>query len=159
MLILRGDFLSKIIDRVHQIAQPIAEEVNLRIYEVEYKKEGSDWFLRVFLYGEQGVTIDDCEHVSRKLSDELDKEDLISTAYYLEVSSPGINRVLTQGWHYETAVGQEIEVKLFAAVNGSKTLCGILTEYNEEYILLSTEKEQIKIENKKIAGAKLCILK
>ena len=144
---------------VFDLAEPIAAEIGLRIYETEYKKEGPDWYLRVFLYSENGVDLDNCEYVSRRLSDKLDEEDFIQNAYMLEVSSPGINRVLTRDWHYETAIGQEVELKLYEQISGSKTLYGILTEYNSDTLTVYVEGELINIENKKIASAKLCILK
>lgn len=131
--------MAKIEKLVEEMAAPICAERGLRVYDVEYKKEGPDWFLRVFLYGEDGVGLEDCEAVSRALSDRLDEEDPIEAAYCLEVSSPGIERVLTRDWHYETALGEKVEIRLYAPMDGKKSLTGILKEYNKETITVETE--------------------
>lgn len=112
--------MSKTEDLVLQLAEPIARQFGVMVYDVDYKKEGADWFLRVFLYSGEGIGMDDCESVSRALSDELDREDLIKTSYYLEVSSPGLNRRLTKDWHFEKALGESVLINLYKAENGSK---------------------------------------
>ena len=131
--------MAKIEKLVEEMATPICEGRGLRVYDVEYKKEGPDWFLRVFLYGEEGVGLEDCEAVSRALSDKLDEEDPIEAAYCLEVSSPGLERVLTRDWHYETAMGEKVELRLYAPQNGKKNVTGILKDYNKEMITVETE--------------------
>ena len=140
--------MAKIEKLVMELAAPIAERAGLRIYDVEYKKEGADWFLRVFLYGENGVTLEDCETVSRALSDVLDEKDPIQDAYCLEVSSPGIERILKEPWHYETAYGEMVEVKLYAPRDGKKTISGILRSYKNGSIIIETEEnEEVTIED------------
>ncbi len=140
--------MAKIEKLVSELCAPIAERAGLRIYDVEYKKEGSDWFLRVFLYGENGVTLDDCETVSRALSDILDEKDPIQDAYCLEVSSPGLERILKEAWHFETARGEAVEVKLYAPINGKKSITGILMAYENGCITIETEENgEITIEN------------
>ena len=142
--------MSKTEERVYEMAVPIAEEAGVEIYDVEFKKEGPDRFLRVFLYSDNGITIDDCEAVSRKLSDKLDEVDIIDTAYYLEVSSPGIERVLKNQRHFETALGQKINVNLYKAVDGAKSLTGTLDKYEDGIIYLTAENgKEYEIEKEK----------
>lgn len=144
--------MSKIEKTVLELCAPLAAAEGLRVYDVEYKKEGSDWFLRVFLYGENGVTLDHCETVSRALSDVLDEKDPIVDPYYLEVSSPGIERILRLPWHFETAVGEMVEVKLYAPLNGEKKLSGVLLAYDDKNITIKTEnKEEIVLEHAQAA--------
>lgn len=144
--------MAKIEKLVEEMAAPICEERGLRVYDVEYKKEGPDWFLRVFLYGEDGVGLEDCETVSRALSDVLDKEDPIEAAYCLEVSSPGLERVLTRDWHFESAIGETVEIRFYAPRDGKKKLTGILKAYNKETITVETEGgEDLCLEMDKVA--------
>ncbi len=131
--------MAKIEKLVEAMAAPIAEAEGLRVYDVEYKKEGPDWFLRVFLYGENGVGLENCETVSRALSDVLDAEDPIEDAYCLEVSSPGLERVLSRDWHFETALGEKVELRFYAPQDGKKSLTGTLKAYNKETITIETE--------------------
>ncbi len=131
--------MAKIEKLVESMAAPIAEERGLRVYDVEYKKEGPDWFLRIFLYGEEGVGLEDCEAVSRALSDILDEEDPIQDAYCLEVSSPGLERVLSRDWHFETALEETVEIRFYAPQNGKKSITGILRAYDTESITIETE--------------------
>lgn len=136
--------MSKTEDAVLKIAESIAEAAGVSIYDVEYKKEGSNWFLRVYIEGKEGTTIDDCEKVSRPLSAALDDADIIDAAYYLEVSSPGIERVLSKDGHFKGALGEKVCVKLFAALDGKKQLTGTLKAFENGILTLSedgTEKE------------------
>lgn len=131
--------MAKIEKQVEALAEPIAAERGLRVYNVEYKKEGPDWFLRVFLYGESGVGLEDCEYVSRALDKALDEADPIEAAYCLEVSSPGLERELSRDWHFLTAIGEKTEIRLYAPQNGRKSIQGILRAYDREYITIETE--------------------
>ena len=149
--------LSKIEEFVREIAAPFAGEIGTEIYDVEYKKEGSDWFLRVFLYSEKGISIDDCEYVSRKLSDKLDELDPIDTAYYLEVSSPGIERVLKTDRHFETALGEKVTIGLYSPVNGTKTVNGRLDKYENGVIFVTDDNgNTYEIEKEKTSLVKIC---
>lgn len=147
--------MSKIEEKVAELAQPIADRFGVSVYDVEYKKEGSDWFLRVFLYKDEGISIEDCENVSRELSDELDREDFISTSYYLEVSSPGLNRPLKADWHFEKAIGEPVLVNLYKALDGKKKIEGILKGYDGVTVTLDIEGEVLNIEKEKIVTVKL----
>ena len=107
-------------EKVEQLLLPITQEYGVSIYDVEYVKEGADYYLRAYIDKEGGVTIDDCENVSRKLSDALDKDDFIAQAYILEVSSPGLGRTLKKDRHLEQSIGKDVELKLFEAIDGTK---------------------------------------
>ncbi len=120
--------------RTEELLLPIAQECGVRIYDVEYVKEGSDWYLRAFIDKDGGVGINDCEAVSRILSDRLDEEDFIPDAYILEVSSPGLGRALKKDRHLAQSLGQEVEVKLFAPVDRCKEFVGILEGFDDKQV-------------------------
>jgi ribosome maturation factor RimP len=144
---------SKIEQAVFNFAEPIAKSLDYVIYDVQYIKEGPHWFLRVSIKRDEGVSIDDCELISRSLSTVLDEKDLIPANYYLEVSSPGIERNLRQDSHFSDATGENIHVKLFSAQDGAKELEGTLTSAADEEITLATKKGEITVPKKNIAKA------
>lgn len=123
--------------RAEAILEPIAKANNVEIYDVEYVKEGKEWYLRAYIDKPDGVTIDDCEKVSRAFSDQLDIEDFIQDAYILEVSSPGLGRQLKKDRHFEKSIGKSVEVKLFEAVDGQKEWTGILKSYDKHNIVIA----------------------
>ncbi|WDU84032.1 ribosome maturation factor RimP [Caloramator sp. Dgby_cultured_2] len=112
--------VKKIIEIVTNIARPIVEKFNLELVDVDFVKENNEWFLRVFIDKEGGITIDDCTNVSRILSDKLDEVDPISVSYYLEVSSPGINRPLKKEEDFIRFKGRKIKLKLFKEIDDKK---------------------------------------
>lgn len=118
------------------LLQPIVDANNVSIYDVEYVKEGSDYYLRVYIDKPEGVNIIDCENVSRALSDALDKEDFIPDAYILEVSSPGLGRTLKKDKHLEKSIGEEVEIKLFKAIDKCKEFSGVLDSFDAEQITI-----------------------
>lgn len=118
------------------LLQPIVDANNVSIYDVEYVKEGSDYYLRVYIDKPEGVNIIDCENVSRALSDALDKEDFIPDAYILEVSSPGLGRTLKKDKHLEKSIGEEVEIKLFKAIDQCKEFSGVLDGFDAEQITI-----------------------
>ena len=124
-----------IADKVREIIQPTADELGYYLWNVEYVKEGADFVLRVTIDrfdAEEGITIDDCEAMSRAIDPILDLHDPIPDQYLLEVSSPGIERELTRDDHFDLCVGEKVEVRLFAPVDGSRVWVGILGERDEE---------------------------
>ena len=123
--------MAKVTELVRALAQPIAAENGCSIWDVEYVREAGTWFLRVYLDKEGGVTIDDCEAVSRPLSDALDEADPIEGSYTLEVSSAGIDRVLRHPEHFAAFLGAEVEVRLYRPVEGGKDQVGVLREYRD----------------------------
>ena len=125
-------------ERAEAIAAPIAEEFGIRIYDVEYVKEGEEFYLNVYIDKDGGVTIGDCENVSRLLSDALDKDDPIKDPYTLIVSSPGLGRALTKDRHLQQSIGQDVEIHLYKPhpETGEKDIRGELLEFDEAQIIL-----------------------
>lgn len=128
--------------RTEALLQPIAAAHQVEIYDVEYVKEGSDWYLRAYIDKSEGVDINDCENVSRALSEALDKEDFISDAYILEVSSPGLGRVLKKDKHLEKSLGQEVELKTYKPIDQCKEFGGILKSYDKDTVTITMEEEE-----------------
>ena len=126
--------------RTEALLQPIATAQGVEIYDVEYVKEGSDWYLRAYIDKEGGVTIEDCEKVSRAVSEVMDKEDFIPDAYILEVSSPGLGRALKKDKHLAKSIGAEVEIKTYKPIEKQKEFSGILKEYDEESITIGQEE-------------------
>lgn len=122
--------------KTEALLTPIAEKNGVSVYDVEYVKEGSDYYLRAYIDKPGGVTIQDCENVSRALSDALDAEDFIPDAYILEVSSPGLGRTLKKEKHLQAAVGEEVELKLFKPVEKQKEFKGILEGFDQETLTI-----------------------
>lgn len=125
--------------RTEALLLPIAEANGVEIYDVEYVKEGSDYYLRAYIDKKEGVSIIDCENVSRALSDVLDKEDFIPDAYILEVSSPGLGRTLKKDKHLQKSLGMEVEIKLFKPVDKCKEFSGALDSFDADSITIIEE--------------------
>lgn len=143
--------------RTEALLTPIAEARGVEIYDVEYVKEGSDWYLRAYIDKPGGVDINDCETVSRALSDALDKEDFIEEAYILEVSSPGLGRTLKKDKHLEKSLGEEVEVKTYKPMDGSKEFAGILKAYDDKSITIETENKEICFAKSDVALIRLAL--
>lgn len=129
-------------NRTEKLLAPILDENNFDLYDVEYVKEGSNFYLRTFVDKEGGFTIDDCELVSRTLSDLLDKDDFISDAYILEVGSPGLGRQLKKDRHFEKSIGEEVEVKLYKAIDKQKEWTGVLTGFTGDKITINLDDDK-----------------
>ena len=121
-----------IAEKVREIITPTADELGYYLWDVEYVKEGADFILRVTIDSDEGIGIDDCETMSRAIDPILDEHDPIPDQYLLEVSSPGIERELTRDDHFDLCVGEKVEVRLFAPVDGSRVWVGILGERDAE---------------------------
>ena len=144
--------MSKIEEKVEQLVKGPIETLGYSLYDVEYVKEGPNYYLRIYIDSQKGIDLNDCEKVSNQINEILDKEDYIKEQYFLEVSSPGIERILRKDEHLEQNIGKEVEVKLFKKdVNGNKNYKGILEKFNTETI---TIKDNIEIERKNIAQIK-----
>ncbi len=126
--------------RFEKLLLPVTEENGVEIYDVEYVKEGSDWYLRAYIDREGGVTIEDCEKVSRAVSDIMDREDFIEDAYILEVSSPGLGRTLKKDKHLARSIGEEVEIKTYKPIEKRKEFAGILKAFDEESITIETKE-------------------
>lgn len=143
-----------LVTQIYEMVKPIADELNYEIYHIEYVKENGEYYLRIYIEKEGGITLNDCEALSRRVSDIMDEKDPIEEAYFLEVSSPGLNRNLFTESHYKRFVGREIMVKLTKAIDGKKNIKGILKEVNEENIIVEAAT-LISIPKEKIKGANI----
>lgn len=127
--------------KAEEILEPIAKAEGVSVYDVEYVKEGSDYYLRGYIDKPDGVNIQDCENVSRRFSDELDKADIITDPYTLEVSSPGLGRKLTKDRHFKNSIGQKVDIRLYKPKdkNGSKEISGVLKSFDDKNITITDE--------------------
>lgn len=147
--------MASIEEKVTKLVEPIIENLGYELYDVEYAKEGKNYFLRIFIDNEKGIDLNDCEKVNDAVNDILDRENYIKEQYFLEISSPGIERVLRKDKHLEKNIGEEVNVKLFKKnENGEKEYLGKLKEFNQNEIVLETEEQEIKIERKNISQIK-----
>ena len=119
------------------------EEHQFELVDVEFVKEAGNWFLRAYIDKPEGVSIIDCENVSRAFSDKLDEEDFISDAYILEVSSPGLGRALKKDRHLEKSLGEEVEVRTYKPIDKQKEFTGILKSYDKDTITIQTEEKDL----------------
>lgn len=143
--------------RTEQLLLPIAQEAGVEIYDVEYVKEGSDWYLRAYIDKPEGVNIGDCEKVSRALSDQLDELDFIEDAYILEVSSPGLGRTLKKDKHLEKSLGEEVEIRLYKPVDKCREFAGILKRFDTEQLVIETAEKEMTFARKEIALIRLAL--
>lgn len=127
--------------KTEEMLLPIIEANNFELVDVEYVKEGANWYLRAYIDKEGGIAVDDCEVVSRALGDLLDKNDFIDGAYILEVSSPGLGRPLKKERDYERSLGDEVEVRTYKAIDKQKEFVGILKAYDKDNVTLEFEDE------------------
>lgn len=138
------------------IVMPIITSNGFELVDVEYVKEASNYYLRYYIDKEGGITVDDCEIVSRALSDLLDEKDFIEDSYILEVSSPGLGRPLKKEKDFKRSIGMEVEVHLFKAINKQKDFTGILKEYTEnDFTILVDDENTIKFDKKDVALIRL----
>ena len=146
--------MAKIEEKVEQLVKYPIEKLGYSLYDVEYVKEGPEYYLRIYIDKESGIDLNDCEKVSNEINEILDKADYIKEQYYLEVSSPGIERKLRKDKHLEQNISKNVEIKLFKKDNnGKKEYTGKLKAFNQEEIIIETDKE-ITIERKNIAQIK-----
>ena len=144
-------------NRTEKLLLPIVEQHQFELVDVEYVKEGSNWYLRAYIDKPGGITVDDCETVSRALSDLLDKEDFIKDAYILEVSSPGLGRPLKKEKDFERSIGENVEIRLYHALNGQKEYEGMLKAFDKETVTILTGKDELVINRADIALIRLAL--
>ena len=142
--------MANIVSRVTPLCEKVASELGYFIWDVDYVKEGTEWFFRIEIDKEGGVDIEDCEKYSRTIDPLLDEEDYIEGTYRLEISSPGIERIIKTDFHLSKCIGEVVEIKLFAAIEGCKVARGTLHSYDSESVVLKDETE-IVIPRKNIA--------
>ena len=143
-----------LVEKLEELVKPIADELNYELYYIEYIKENGDFYLRIYIDKPEGISLNDCEALSRRVSDMLDVEDPISDSYYLEVSSPGLNRGLYKDEHFKKYIGKEVFVKFTGSLSGHKNIKGILKAVDEESITVEGEVE-LNIPKSKIKSANL----
>ena len=142
--------------RTEELLLPIAEANQVEIYDIEYVKEGGDWYLRAYIDKEGGVTINDCEAVSRALSDALDAEDFVEDAYILEVSSPGLGRLLKKDKHFSRSLMEEVEIKTYKPVSGGKEFSGRLAAFDDRTMtILPEEGGELVFDRSDVAAVRL----
>lgn len=127
-----------------ELIMPIIEANNFELVDIEWVKEGSNWYLRAYIDKEGGITVDDCELVSRAFNDILDEKDYISENYIFEVSSPGLDRPLKKEKDFQRSLGEEVEIKLYKAIDKQKEFSGILDRYDKDTVTIIDENEEEK---------------
>ena len=146
-----------IIAEIEGFVEPVANELGLELVEVQFRREGGGWVLRLFIDREGGVTVDDCASLSRQVSAYLEVEDCIEQAYTLEVSSPGVERPLKRKEDYIRFAGRKARIKLKNPVNGQRVFIGLLGELHDNKILLDVDGQQMEIDLGAIARARLVL--
>ena len=149
--------MAKVTDLVAQLAQPLAEAAGCSLWDVEYVKEAGTWYLRIYIDKETGVSIDDCEAVSRPLSDALDEADPIEGSYVLEVSSAGADRPLKKPEHFEQVIGAEVEVRLYRPADGRKDHVGTLLAYQDGDVTIAAPQGERTFPKKDVARVRLSV--
>ncbi len=144
-----------LIEKIEAIVKPITTELLYELYYVEYIKENGEFYLRIYIDKQEGrISLDDCAAVSRRVSEILDVQDPIEDAYYLEVSSPGLNRGLYTEEHFKKVIGSEVLIKLTSSIDGNKSVKGILKDVLTDSIVVEAETE-VEILKDKIKAANL----
>ena len=147
--------MAKIEEKVEELVKEKIENIGYSLYDVEYAKEGPNYYLRIYIDKPDGIDLNDCEKVNDSITDILDKENYIKEQYFLEISSPGIERVLRKDKHLEKNIGEEVTIKLFKKdENGKKEYLGKLKDFNQEKIVIEQEEKDINIERKNISQIK-----
>lgn len=145
--------MANIEKKIENLTSKTITDLGYDLYDVEYVKEGKDYFLRIYIDSQKGIDLDDCEKVSNAITEILDKEDYIKEQYFLEVSSPGVERVLRKEKHLKDNIENEVQIKLFKPLDGQKQYKGILKDFNNDYITILNNQE-LKIDRKNISQIK-----
>lgn len=141
--------------KAEELIMPLIEKNNFELVDTEYVREGGNYYLRYYIDKENGINVDDCELISRAVSDLLDERDFIDEAYILEVSSPGLGRPLKKPKDFERSIGRQVEVKLYKAVNRQKDFEGTLISYTDSQVTISSDGEEIILDRAGIALIRL----
>jgi ribosome maturation factor RimP len=140
---------------VYDLAVPIAEELGLTIWDVCFEKEGAEWYLRVYIDKEDGVTIDDCENLSRPLNDKVDEVDPIKQRYFFEVGSAGLGRSLIKEHHFAQSIGVDVDVTFIRPHELGKVVTGVLTSYDKESITLNVDGTEVSVQLAEVSSVKI----
>ena len=149
--------MSKISERVFELAKPIVEEEGCSLWDVEYLREAGTWYLRVYVDKDGGVSIDDCERISRRLDPVLDEADPVPESYVFEVGSAGADRELKRPGDFEQFMGSEVEVKLYRPVDGSKHYTGTLSGYEAGAVSLTVGEKTLRFPKEQVAQVRLYV--
>lgn len=141
--------------KTEALVLPIIEANNFELVDVEYVKEAGNWYLRVYVDKEGGIAVDDCEVVSRALSDKLDAEDFVEDSYILEVSSPGLGRPLKKEKDFVRSIGKEVDIHLYKSIDKQKDFTGVLKSYNNDEIVLQIDESDVSFDRKNVALVRL----
>ena len=147
--------MANVTEKIWELAEPLASDLGLSIWDVRYVKEGADWFLRIFIEKEGGVSIDDCVEMTHAIDGPLDELDPIKDAYTLEVSSPGAERALTRDEHFEKYIGSKVMVKLIRPLDGKREFKGILKGYDKGDVTVETDDTSFVFNKKEASYVKL----
>ena len=150
--------MSKVVDIVTELAKPVVEQTGCILWDVEYVKEAGQWHLRVYIDKNEGISIEDCENVSRALDPILDEKDPIADSYVFEVSSAGLERTLRRPEHFARFMGNTVEVKLYKPQNGSKVFSGTLTKYENGDVTIETESGKTTFIKEQVAAVRISLL-
>ena len=147
--------MSKVTETVTELTKEVIEKEGFELFDLEFVKEGKNWFLRFYLDKPGGIDLDDCQMVSEKLSEVLDAKDPIKENYLLEVSSPGLDRVLKKEKDFIRYHGRDVDIQLFKPIDGKKQYTGSLQGYSDEAITIQVQEERIDLERAAIAQIRL----
>jgi len=136
---------------VRDLVAPVADSLGFMLWDVEYLKEGADMILRITIDKPEGIDIEDCERMARAIDPIIDEADPIEVSYKMEVSSPGIERVLSRPEHFEACIGEKVELKLYAPIDGKKQLIGILAAADEKTVTVTVEGAETVLEKSAVA--------
>ncbi len=145
--------MANIEEKIEKLTLKTINDLGYELYDIEYVKEGKDYFLRIYIDSKNGIDLDDCELVSNSITELLDREDYIKEQYFLEVSSPGVERVLRKEKHLRDNIDKEVQIKLFKQIDGQKQYKGILKDFDNDYITILNNQE-MKIDRKNISQIK-----
>ncbi|MCM3717122.1 ribosome maturation factor RimP [Fictibacillus phosphorivorans] len=152
----------KITELTTELVTPIVEKLGLELVDVEFVKEGKNWFLRVYIDSTSGVDIEECGTVSEQLSEKLDELDPIEQPYFLEVSSPGVERPLKKPEDVKNAIGKNVNIKLYEPINGEKVYEGLLKDFDGETLFMEikvkTQVKKVELPYQKVANARLAVV-
>lgn len=146
--------MAKIEERVEELVTKPIDELGYKVYDVMYVKEGKDNYLRIFIDKESGISLDDCEKVNNAITDILDEADIIKDQYFLEISSPGVERHIRKDKQLEEHIGKDINVRLFKPIDKQKELTGTLQKFDDEQVVLLINEEEITINRENISSMK-----
>lgn len=146
--------MASIEEKIESLVTKPINNLGYDVYDVQYVKEGKDYYLRIFIDKQDGIDLNDCEKVNNEINNLLDEADYIKDQYFLEISSPGIERILRKDRHLKDNIGKMIEVKLFKPINKQKNIEGTLNNFDKDFILLKTDENEIKIDRKDISVIK-----